>query len=305
MAYPDLPQSVKTKLAASSMRWRHRYWHLVKNAGFVNNPANTLIIQRLYDIGWSAVLTGEDGGGLDFLFMHREMIKNANSLLSSAGSIDWPNISGWPNIPTMADGPDWPEPAIQDLGDPEKWPADLRPTMQGIFNARSTSEVERNLEIAETLRDEAFLKRPDITLDRYGFLLEATVHNWMHMRFSSAPPQNTEALESSNDWLARPFSSHVNPYFWKLHGWIEDCISLWEATRDEVADLSSAWRPPEYAPPISELLSPAAPGDFSTSAFSVDPAHSIEQFLNSANQSLNLGFTTSPKNQQRAAELLS
>jgi len=253
MAYPDLPVQVKEKLATEEMRWRHRYWHLVKNPGFVNNPSNAPIVSALADINWTARLTGEPGSGLDFLFMHRMMIGNINQMLSIANDQNWPEVVGWSEIPSAANDPDWPEPQIANLDDLTQWPITVRDTIEAIEEARSQQALNRNLDIAAILRDPNFLSRNDITLDRYGELIETTVHNWMHMRFADVPPTNYEDLSTDNDWLGAPFSSHVGSYFWKLHGWIDDCITAWEDANTVVADFSTAWRPPMEAPPWDEL----------------------------------------------------
>lgn len=253
MSYPDLPAQIKEMTAAPEMRWRHRYWHLVKNPGFVNDPVNAQLVQALANIGWTAPLTGQPGAGLDFLYMHRMMINNVDTMLSTANDHNWPKVVGWTEIPPDGDDNDWPEPEIENLDDPTRWPPDLSDTFAAIANARSADVVSQNLEYEVILRDPEFLKRDDITLDVYGDLIENTVHNWMHMRFAAHPPEDFNDPSVSNDWLGAPFSSHVNPYFWKLHGWIDDCIGHWEAANDEVADFSTAWRPPTVAPPWDQL----------------------------------------------------
>jgi len=253
MAYPDLPNNVKSMAASQAMRWRHRYWHLVKNEDFIKDPPNKNIVAALAKIGWTAALTGESGAGLDFLYMHRTMIANIDKMLVSAKDPNWPKVIGWSEIPVDADDPNWPEPSIKNIDNPDAWPKEKRRSIRGIAEARSSSIVKRNIKLAAQLRDPEVLKQKHMTLDRYGHVIEVTVHNWMHMRFADAPRDNSEDLDVSNDWLGAPFSSHVNPYFWKLHGWIDDCIGEWEKANDKVADFSSAWRPPESAPPFSEL----------------------------------------------------
>ncbi|WP_176702355.1 hypothetical protein [Paenibacillus sp. Mc5Re-14] len=69
--------------------------------------------------------------------------------------------------------------------------------------------------------------------------MEFGIHGWMHLHWSSLPPpeaQNT--LVPSNDRLGSPFSSHVNNHFWKLHGWIDDRIIVWEDALGTEANLS-------------------------------------------------------------------
>jgi hypothetical protein len=37
---------------------------------------------------------------------------------------------------------------------------------------------------------------------------------------------------AENDYLGDFHSSHVNPIFWKLHGWVDDCIGVWAAAHE-------------------------------------------------------------------------
>lgn len=39
------------------------------------------------------------------------------------------------------------------------------------------------------------------------------------------------------DWLGDTYSSHVNPVFWKLHGWIDDCIEAWASANGISGDI--------------------------------------------------------------------
>ena len=83
-----------------------------------------------------------------------------------------------------------------------------------------------------------------LTLGQFGSLIEYSAHNDLHMRWS-APPRdpvtNTLLLPAGRpdadtgprwdnpryDWLGDFYSSHVNPFFWRLHGWIDDRVSDW------------------------------------------------------------------------------
>jgi hypothetical protein len=96
----------------------------------------------------------------------------------------------------------------------------------------------------------ASLRNPSVAaqlpLGAYGNLIEFTVHNWMHMRwatvsraFGSGVPKVRDSYDidvswdaPDNDWLGDFHSSHVNPLFWKLHGWVDDCIAVWFAAHE-------------------------------------------------------------------------
>jgi hypothetical protein len=108
--------------------------------------------------------------------------------------------------------------------------------------ARGLANLMRNL--ATSLRNSRVASQ--LTLGAYGSLIEFTVHNWMHMRWASLSrnptsdaPEVREAYDispkwdaPSNDYLGDFHSSHINPIFWKLHGWVDDCIGVWQAAHD-------------------------------------------------------------------------
>jgi hypothetical protein len=80
-----------------------------------------------------------------------------------------------------------------------------------------------------------------LSLGALGNLLEFTIHNWMHMRWSSISRDPDTGLPAVRDefdfykkwdnpkydYLGEFYSSHVNPLFWRLHGWIDDRIEDW------------------------------------------------------------------------------
>ena len=94
-----------------------------------------------------------------------------------------------------------------------------------------------------------------LSLGTLGNLLEFVIHNQMHLRWSSTPkdpktgkqpvdPRTGNPTARSPfdfddkwddpkyDWLGEFYSSHVNPVFWKLHGWVDDRIEDWYNAHD-------------------------------------------------------------------------
>jgi hypothetical protein len=83
----------------------------------------------------------------------------------------------------------------------------------------------------------------------HGMILQTqSVTNAMHMRWS-APPHDPETglpvvsgrpddatdgkwLNPDYDYLGEFFSSHVNPVFWRLHGWVDNRIDDWFAAHE-------------------------------------------------------------------------
>lgn len=256
--HSDLPTHVKASLASPEMRWRHHYWHLVKNPRFANTPSN--LRDALSNVGWkSPQLTGETGAGIDFLDMHRKMIARVNVMLTQAADPNWPSVKGWTNIPSDNSDPDWPVPDIPgSLSSPWNW--EQLQNVGGIGSSRNPQQITAMMEFASTVRNPDVLANPNLNIDVLGTAIEEQVHNWMHMFFAMTPPVNSRSMGVENDWLGQPFSSHINPYFWKLHGWIDDCIIAWEDVRGESADFSGAWQPPVDAPPPEALVPTLASG---------------------------------------------
>jgi hypothetical protein len=80
-----------------------------------------------------------------------------------------------------------------------------------------------------------------LSLGALGNLLEFIIHNQMHMRWSSIsrdPKTGDPATrpdfdfdekwdDPKYDYLGEFYSSHINPVFWRLHGWVDDRIEDW------------------------------------------------------------------------------
>ncbi|MDD1567977.1 MULTISPECIES: hypothetical protein [Bradyrhizobium] len=92
-------------------------------------------------------------------------------------------------------------------------------------------------------RDPDFLR--SVSLGRFGSMIEATIHDAMHMRWSAKPSGGIRPDTSGDgstggviridpkwddpmyDFLADGYAAHVNPIFWRIHGWVDDRISDW------------------------------------------------------------------------------
>ncbi len=162
--------------------------------------------------------------------MHRRMIAAVDEVLAEVGQADYPRVSGWDPIP-RPDDTDYPVPPAWPTGDPD------------------FDDFLRRVKSPETFRDrflgwERQFSDPDVlrqwSLGELGARLEFSVHNQMHMRWSAEPDAirpdvdptspgdiDTRWDDPSYDWLGDTYSSHVNPIFWKLHGWVDDRIEDW------------------------------------------------------------------------------
>ena len=233
-------------LASEQHRSHHHLWHFVRNGQAWDSLSST-DRAALTVAGWNTPrFEQESGSGIDFLGMHREMIVMVNIALQKASDKNWPIVTGWNSIPWVNDDKDWPVPAWQ--AKPPQWANETQwqEFTKFAVHARSTSRVSEMRQIATNFRTQKFLKTK--SLDELGIEMEWSIHGWMHMRWSSAPPANNFTTDVDNDWLFVPWSSHVNKTFWKLHGWIDERINDWETATGMSADFSEAWVGPEVEP---------------------------------------------------------
>lgn len=244
-----LPAQAVSLLASPEHRLHHQLWH-----GSRDNWPTLSAAQKdeLRKLGWQpGPENGErnargagwitNGAGEDFLFMHREMILQVRAI---------ENIGSWARVPS-------PPPLVSyqpgfeaaHVGNPDgfaippAWTVPGDPGMTSwLFELRKTSTLYARFQAWEAqYTDPTYLSR--ITLGELGARMEWTIHNWMHMRWASAPrdPATGEFVAEGRgvldfaekwfrpeyDYLGETFSSHVNPVFWRLHGWVDDRIEDW------------------------------------------------------------------------------
>jgi hypothetical protein len=222
-----LPPMIKSMLASAPVRAYHHLWHLVRN----EDDWNSLTIEQKNELGpdWVAPrFEQESGGGLDFLYMHRVMIKMVNDHLSQMPDPNYSKVEGWNPIPFDHNDETWPMPLL--------WGGAHR-AFAWAKNPLTSKDFKRR--VLEEFRNEEWLKQQ--TLDVLGSELESTIHGWMHLHWSEKTPENPWEDSVENDWLGAPYSSHVNDAFWKLHGFIDETIDLWEQATGETADFSDSW----------------------------------------------------------------
>ncbi|MBM0105826.1 hypothetical protein JM946_13885 [Steroidobacter sp. S1-65] len=245
MAYADIPPPVRQRLASERVRMYHALWHFVRN----RQSWEALSVEQRAELrDWAPPrFEGEAQGGIDFLFMHRQMIQMVNAWAAEAvpgghaghahHHSSSPFVSGWLDIPWDHADPVWPMPAV-DLST-----ADNRAIFGNSKDPALTAEYRRRC--SERFQNRDWLRT--VTLDAFGTELEFSIHGWFHMHWSAEPPPNPNSLDVTNEWLGSPLSSHVNKHFWKLHGWIDDRIRGWEDANGVEADLTNGWDgPPDY-----------------------------------------------------------
>ena len=243
--FPEIPLAVRQMMAAPRMRHRHLYWHLFKNPqvalGDPNTSFATALMQAVIaqEPGWNPPrLRGQAGHGIDFIHMHRVMIANVDAILANEGDPNWPNVVGWSEPPLLQEDPDWPMPQRDQPG----------------FGPGPRMSLHANAVAARDPDNISFFA----DFDSYAAYVEDHIHDGLHGMFSEPEPANTQDISVNGNWLGSPFSSHVNSYFWKLHGWVDDCVGAWETVTGDTADLSGAWVPPpmDQTPLPDEVMGP-------------------------------------------------
>lgn len=206
----NFPDAIRRFWANLNSRAHHFVWHDAR-VNWPNLEPDVLAMFNRLRFTPPPRRVGEPGAGVDFLNMHRHMMAATRGLSARLGVAYRP--TGWNPIPWNHNDPIWPMP---------RW------SSTPVFK-----DPERTLNMRARGRDQfenpAWLA--GVTLDELGSMLEATIHNWMHMHWAMPEPADPADLwrtDPSNDWLGFTFTSQVNPIFWKLHGWIDACIDLWE-----------------------------------------------------------------------------
>jgi hypothetical protein len=260
-------------LASKSHRLKHAVWHTVRIRGvwFALNDNDKTMIRNLGwgldrpPFNENNELNLSNGAGEDFLFMHRKMITMVNDEYDLQGIS---RVKGWKALP-HPDIQQFFYEGKNDPKDPEKKIYFLNMQESGnMVPAPYLIPTDNKEEDLENLRFLKFLKSHDyfnnvmnrlerifknktflstLTLGELGNLLEFEIHNQMHIRWSSISrdPQTGEPAERGlfdfdNKWddpkydsLGDFYSSHVNPLFWRLHGWIDDRIEDWFKSHEE------------------------------------------------------------------------
>ncbi|MGK5545130.1 hypothetical protein ACSNOH_10415 [Streptomyces sp. URMC 127] len=251
----SLPQAVIDAMAARAMRMHHMLWHTARN-NWATMPDDVRQVFREH--GWepprpALTATGKrqrnNGSGEDFLYMHRQMIAEVDGILAEVGDPDYPRVEGWPSVPEPGDS-DYPVPPPFDG--------------EAIHQAKTAASFQEMKGWQDDFTDPAKLR--NLTLGQLGADIEFTIHNRMHLRWSHEVPESRplgdDETEEFNvdpqwddpgyNWLADTYSAHVNPVFWKLHGWVDARIDDWMAANDRTGPVPWSFDPPWSGPTAHE-----------------------------------------------------
>lgn len=239
MALEQLPQSVALAMASKEHRLWHYLWHGLRDTWESLTNRERQSVLDVYP-GWEPPRPALDSNnnpirdndsGEDFLYMHRVMIMMVNGILANERNPNYPWIQGWKKVPRPWDS-DYPVPQAYSLGGDSSDDERLQRIKSDDTFWRSFAVQEQQFLDPDYLRS--------VTLGQLGSDLEWTIHNNMHMRWSAESPVGYRPDSELNEpvderwnqpnynWLGDTYSAHVNPIFWKLHGWVDDRIDDWK-----------------------------------------------------------------------------
>jgi hypothetical protein len=255
-----LAKPVVDMIASAEHRHHHALWHASRDEWANLSDAKKDALRAL---GWQPGPNGKEraslsrdrftnGSGEDFFFMHRRMVRDVRGMDPSVGTWTRLPLPQFPssfaagtksshigNLNGYAVPPAWIVP-----GDPD--------TTSWLVELRKPSTLYEKFQAWEMLyTDPPYLA--SLSLGELGSRIEFTIHNWMHMRWASITldpssdkterglplPAGRAPLDFDSKWvdpdydyLGETFSSHVNPIFWRLHGWVNDRIDDWYGAQE-------------------------------------------------------------------------
>lgn len=205
MADPQMPPFMTTWMRKRDWGTHHVQWHVVRIWDLLDPGTIQWAVSR----GWSkyAVQEGEPGNGLEFLAMHRVMIRQLRTAFPANSGL----FAGWPIPPTDPRDPNDPLPDNATT----PFSANMTAAITRLHgNLQSfASDDEFGLFIETSLRPVA----GDPARQSADF--SAGIHNYLHGRFQD---------ENSPVDMGDPTVNIENERFWRLHGWID---SRWSAFR--------------------------------------------------------------------------
>lgn len=216
-----LPKPMLTFLRTQDWGSHHLEWHTVRQWDRLG-PSDQAWAKRQ---GWARadLMEGSKGNGLEFLAMHRVMIRILTEKFPKNAEL----FTGWEKLPT--DNADKSDPSTDSA------PFDAR-KLEAIDKLQNhladfKTDDELGLYLETTLRPTS--RDPEArSSDR-----SAGIHNYLHYRFQDP---------NSKIDIGDPSVNLENKRFWRLHGWIE---SRWTEFR-KLKGLSDA--DPKYQAAIKK-----------------------------------------------------
>lgn len=225
MTEPIMPTEISDWMNTRNWGMHHVIWHLARIWDLIDLEARTWVQQN----GGSRASRqeGEAGNGLDFLAMHRVMLRQLKQQFPGSSNL----FAGWPQPPTNPDDANDPVP---DNGTPRPFSGNMSTAITRLQNsiAGFPSDDQLGHYIETRLRPipgNPANQSTDVTTG---------IHNYIHNRFSDP----TSEID-----MGSPMVNIHNRRFWRLHGWIDN---RWSAFR-------TAKNLPENEPAYQQALAAA------------------------------------------------
>jgi len=206
VAEPAIPSEISAWMNARHWGMHHVIWHLSRIWDLIGAQDQAWVQQN----GGSRAnrQEGEAGNGLDFLAMHRVMLRQLKQQFPANANL----FAGWPQPPTDPDDVNDPMP---NNNQPRPFNGNMSTAISRLQNniAGFQSDDDLGLYIETRLRPVAGNPRNQSNDNTTG------IHNYLHNRFSDATSQID---------MGDPTVNIHNQRFWRLHGWIDN---RWSAFR--------------------------------------------------------------------------
>ncbi len=197
-----MPKTIVTYESQMGWNKHHIKWHTERQWALLGASDKAWASKQ----GWKAAKTqeGKPGNGLEFLAMHRVMIRTLVAKFPKNASL----FAGWTTIPT-----DPKDSAAPPSSDP--FSDDMKTAIDKIENHPEDFATDDafGLYLETKLRPNAHNAAARTTDTTAG------IHNYIHNRFADS---------SSSIDLGDPSLNLQNKVFWRLHGWID---ARWTAYR--------------------------------------------------------------------------
>lgn len=250
-----LPAGVTTEMARRRERSHYYLWHGLRNSWPRLTESGRRAVHAI-NPGWVPPRPALDAGrrpvgdndsGEDFLFMHRRMIERVNDMLLSQNHSGGERVRGWVRVPPP-DDEEYPVPEFPDSG--------LEEVKSEEYYHQHLAPLERRYTDMNYLRS--------VTLGQLGSDIEFNFQVGAHLRWAAPsavgyrPTFSTGNVieerwdDPAYNYLGDMYSCHVNPIFWKLHGWIDDRVEDWRRAHGIVGNI--VWKGTWVGPPVESGL---------------------------------------------------
>lgn len=207
MADEPMPSEIVEWMDGRGWGAHHLVWHLSRIWDLIG-PSDRAWVQMQ---GGSRATRqeGEPGNGLDFLAMHRVMIRQLKEQFPASAAL----FDGWTRPPTDPDDPRDPMPQN---GGPRPFSQNMLTAINRLHTQIDGFESDDDLGLYIETRLRPRPGQPQALSNDPT----TGIHNYLHGRFTD---------ESSEIDMGNPMVNINNRQFWRLHGWID---ARWSAFRE-------------------------------------------------------------------------